>query len=90
MVCTFHLDIELPWQALEFFFFAILIGVVTFVFAVMSFFYKYVDISKPVYEKPTDERTGLIHEDEKEAEDIFDKKSNADSLPYTDSESTGF
>ena len=32
-------------QALEFFFFAILIGIVTAVFAVMSFFYKYVDLS---------------------------------------------
>ena len=78
-------------QALEFFFFAILIGVVTFIFAVMSFFYKYVDLSEPDYAKPTtDERTGLIHDSDKEAEDAFDKKSNADSLPYTDSESTGF
>ena len=32
-------------QAIEFFFFADLIFVVTIIFAIMSFFYKYVDLS---------------------------------------------
>ena len=32
-------------QAIEFFFFAGLIFVVTIIFAIMSFFYKYVDLS---------------------------------------------
>ena len=32
-------------QAIEFFFFAALIFIVTIIFAIMSFFYKYVDLS---------------------------------------------
>ena len=38
-------DLILSIQAIEFFFFAGLIFVVTIIFAIMSFFYKYVDLS---------------------------------------------
>lgn len=40
-------------QAIEFFFFAILIAVVAVVFAVMAYFYKYVDLSQR--DQPSDE-----------------------------------
>ena len=40
-------------QAIEFFFFAILIAVVAIVFAVMAYFYKYVDLSQR--DQPSDE-----------------------------------
>ena len=40
-------------QAIEFFFFAILIAVVAVVFAVMAYFYKYVDLSQR--DEPSDE-----------------------------------
>ena len=43
----------LPMQAIEFFFFAACIGVVAILFAVMSFFYKYVDLS--TYNQPQEE-----------------------------------
>ena len=39
------IDIFLSYQVIEFFFFAALIFVVTIVFAIMSFFYKYVDLT---------------------------------------------
>lgn len=38
----------LSLQAVEFFFFAACIGAVAILFAIMSFFYKYVDLSKRV------------------------------------------
>ena len=48
-VCTWLLnkfiDIFLSYQVIEFFFFTALIFVVTIVFAIMSFFYKYVDLT---------------------------------------------
>ena len=53
-------------QAIEFFFFAILIAVVAVVFAVMSFFYKYVDLSErgqlaaDTADPPKDETSALI------------------------------
>ena len=39
------IDIFLSYQVIEFFFFAALIFVVTIVFTIMSFFYKYVDLT---------------------------------------------
>ncbi len=71
-------------QALEFFFFAILIGAITLIFAVMTIFYKYVDIPNAQNDKPeNDERTGLISEENKEhTEDVFkDKHYSVESLP---------
>ena len=58
-------------QAIEFFFFAALIFVVTIIFGIMAFFYKYVDLtgqgngtlngnSPYVGAKPQDERSPLI------------------------------
>ena len=42
---VYPLFLPLFGQAIEFFFFAVCIGVLALVFAVMSFFYKYVDLS---------------------------------------------
>ena len=51
---------------MEFFFFAILIGAITFLFAIMSFFYKYVSLPTEIKNnnfQPKDESTALITED---------------------------
>jgi len=57
---------SLYMQAIEFFFFAILIAAVAVLFAVMSYFYKYVDLSdhgqstENSTDSPKDETSALI------------------------------
>ena len=56
---------NLHFQAIEFFFFAILIGIVTLIFAIMSYFYKYVSIAEETGSIPgneQDESAALIPE----------------------------
>lgn len=70
---------------MEFFFFAILIVAVTILFAIMSYFYKYVSLpteNKNNHFPSKDESTALITEDndsntgnESEIEDQFDNKN---------------
>jgi len=60
------------FQAAEFFFFAVLIGAVTILFAIMSFFYKYVSLQSDrnqVVTDPKDESTALISNDAKQTPD---------------------
>ena len=63
MLCYFIFCV----QAVEFFFFAILIGVITLLFSIMSYFFKYVDVSKAqdsgrLSPDEKDESTALIPE----------------------------
>ena len=61
-------------QAIEFFFFAILIAVVAVVFAVMAYFYKYVDLSQR--DQPSDD-SGSTPRDETSAL-ILDKENTGE------------
>ena len=58
-------SLSLCLQAIEFFFFAACIGAVAILFAVMSFFYKYVDLS--TYNQPREDSSGSDESDETKA-----------------------
>ena len=64
----------LQLQAIEFFFFAVCIGAVAILFALMSFFYKYVDLSTykdTSSQSSSDETRALILSHEREKPDSY-------------------
>ena len=72
-----------PSQAIEFFFFAACIGAVAILFAVMSFFYKYVDLS--TYNQPQDDSSHDVSSDETSALILAsDKDKNQQQQNYDD------
>ena len=80
-------------QAIEFFFFAILIAVVAVVFAVMAYFYKYVDLSQrdqpsdDSESPPRDETSALILDKENAGEESKqDPGTNITQTTHSESE----
>ena len=71
---------------MEFFFFAILIGVVAVVFAIMAYFYKYVSLDKKedgvVQNGETDESTALIPDEKDKEDDVI--KTHIDNMSDSD------
>ena len=97
--CLVHCVCSSPLQtqAIEFFFFAALIFVVTIIFGIMAFFYKYVDLtgqddetsnggSPYVDGKPQDESSALIVEN---GGGLDDPKQTYTSTPNYATESEG-
>lgn len=95
LLCTCQVFDIACFQALEFFFFAILIGAVTILFAIMAFFYKYVTLSdkKDDSQKTDDidESAALITEDENtktyDETGTEGKKYGLDDAEYPESQS---
>ena len=62
-------------QAIEFFFFAAAIGFVTVIFAVMTFFYKYVELTSPVAVHTSNEESkALIGSHDKGSDEVRDSE----------------
>lgn len=62
------------FQAIEFFFFASLIGVVTLLFAIMSYFFKYVHSA----EESDDSQHDLQHDEKDESTALIPEKDSTD------------
>jgi hypothetical protein len=64
-------------QAIEFFFFAVAIGAVTVIFAIMTFFYKYVELNSPPVESANpshEESKALISSSGKTSNEVHDSE----------------
>lgn len=74
------LPLLLPMQAIEFFFFAACIVGVAVLFAIMAFFYKYVDLSAPsqplTNDQSSDETSALILSQQQSDSTTIDDKGN--------------
>ena len=69
----------LPMQAIEFFFFAACIVGVAVLFAIMAFFYKYVDLSahnQPVINNQSSDETSALILSQQQSDSIIDDKGD--------------
>lgn len=69
-----------------------MIGVVTFIFAIMAYFYKYVNLSEseePTDDDKQDESTALIR-DEQSKYTIHDKSNGTDQEPESKNDENEF